>query len=53
MSDLITRNLERIEQNHNPALPLDGDLTLPFYDGLSLVNLPGTVTRLLDAPAFG
>ncbi len=53
MSDLIAKTLDRIDQNHNPELPLDGDLILPFYDGLSLVNLPGTVARLLDAPAFG
>jgi predicted AlkP superfamily pyrophosphatase or phosphodiesterase len=53
MSDLITRTLKRIDEHHNPELPLDGDLTLPYYDGLSLANLPGTVTQLLGAPAFG
>jgi len=53
MNDLITRTLNRIDEHHNPDLPLDGDLTLPFYDGLSLANLPGTVTQLLGAPAFG
>ncbi len=53
MTDLEKQNLPRIEQHRNPDLPLDGDLTLPFYDGLSLVNIPGTITRLLGAPAFG
>ncbi len=53
MSDLITRTLNRIDEHHNLELPLDGDLTLPFYDGLSLANLPGTVTQLLGAPSFG
>ena len=53
MTDLETQNLTRIEQNKNADLPLDGDLTLPYYDGLSLVNIPGTITELLGAPAFG
>jgi len=26
---------------------------MPYYDGLSLVNIPGTITQLLGAPAFG
>ena len=53
MSDLITRTLNRIDDHQNLELPLDGDLTLPYYDGLSLANLAGTVTQLLGAPAFG
>ena len=53
MSDLVTRTLNPIDEHHNLELPLDGDLTLPFYDGLSLVNLAGTVTQLLGAPDFG
>ncbi|QRN83144.1 alkaline phosphatase family protein [Chloroflexota bacterium] len=53
MSDLITRTLNRIDEHRNLELPLDGDLTLPFYEGLSLANLPGTMTQLLGAPHFG
>jgi hypothetical protein len=53
MSDLISSTLNRIETHQHPDLPLDGDLTLPYYDGLSLVNLAGTVTKMLGAPAFG
>ena len=53
MSDLITRTLNRIDDHQNLELPLDGDLTLPYYDGLSLANLAGTVAQLLGAPAFG
>lgn len=53
MTDLVLQALSRIEQHRNEDLPLDSDQVLPFYDGLSLVNIPGTVTELLGAPAFG
>jgi hypothetical protein len=53
MTGLETQNLSRIDQHKNPKLPLDGDLTLPYNDGLSLVNIPRTITDLLGAPAFG
>ncbi len=53
MSDLEVKNLSRITLNRNPDLPLDGDLTLPYYDGMSLVNIPGTIAELVGAPAFG
>jgi hypothetical protein len=53
MTGLEMQNLSRIEQHRNPDLPLDGDLTLPYYDGLSLANIPGTITELLGVPAFG
>ncbi len=53
MTDLVTRNLGRIKQQHNDRLHLDENMLLPYYDGLSLVNIPGTVAELLGAPAFG
>lgn len=53
MTDLSAQILPKIKQQRIEAVPLSGDLTLPYYDGLSLVNIPGTVARLLDAPEFG
>lgn len=53
MTDLSSRMLSKIEEHRITALPFLEDLTMPFYDGLSLVNIPGTITRLLDVPDFG
>jgi len=53
MTDLTSINLSRIAAGTMEGLPQDGDLTLPFYDGLSLTNLPHTMTHLLGVPGFG
>ncbi|MDY6874296.1 MAG: alkaline phosphatase family protein [Chloroflexota bacterium] len=53
MTDIVTQNLDRIRHQENDRLHLDETMTLPFYDGLSLANIPGTITELLGAPAFG
>jgi len=53
MTDLSSQILPRIQNHAINGLPLSGDLTAPYYEGLSLVNIPGTVTHLLDAPDFG
>ena len=43
----------RITENQKSNLPLTDEMVLPYYEGLSLVNLPGTITQLLGAPDFG
>jgi len=53
MTDLSPEILSRIDQHQLDTLPIGGDMTLPFYEGLSLVNIPGTITRLLGASDFG
>jgi len=53
MTDLSSQILPRLEAHKIDPLPLNDDLLLPFYEGLSLVNIPGTVAHLLDAPDFG
>lgn len=53
MPDLSSQILPKIVNNRIDDLPLGDDLIMPFYDGLSLVNIPGTITQLLDAPDFG
>jgi len=53
MTDLTAHMMPRIIDHHIQGLPLVDDLVMPYYEGLSLVNLPGTVVHLLDAPAFG
>lgn len=53
MPDLSSQVLSRIKDHRIDRLPLGKDLMLPFYEGLSLVNVPGTITRLLDVPDFG
>ena len=53
MPDLSSQILPRIVNNRIDDLPLGDDFIMPFYDGLSLVNIPGSITQLLDAPGFG
>ncbi len=51
--NLSSRVLSRLMKHQIDTLPLGEELTLPFYDGLSLVNIPSTIAQLLDAPGFG
>jgi hypothetical protein len=53
MSDFTQEILSRINEHRTGNLGLEDDFVQPFYNGLSLVNIPGTVTRLLDAGDFG
>lgn len=53
MPDLTSQVLPRIKNQRIQGVPQADDLVMPCYEGLSLVNLPGTVTKLLDVPAFG
>lgn len=53
MTDLSAQVLAKIKAHRIEAIPLEDDMTLPFYDGLSLVNVPGTISNLLGAPGFG
>lgn len=53
MTELASRILTRIKNQYIPTLPLDNEMVLPNYGGLSLANIPCTVSHLLDAPDFG
>lgn len=53
MPDLSSQILPKIYDHKIGGLPLEGDFIFPHYDGLSLVNIPGTITKLLGAPDFG
>ncbi len=53
MPDLRSQIFPRIKQHTLGGLPLGDEFIMPYYDGLSLVNIPGTITQLLGAPAFG
>ena len=53
MTAFEQRIIARITKNRRSALPLTDEMVLPNYEGLSLVNLPATVTQILGAPDFG
>lgn len=53
MADLSSNVLTMINQHHFDTLSFDADITVPYYDGLSLVNIPCSITRLLSIPDFG
>lgn len=53
MTALIEENLSKIMAYRLPGLPGGEDLVMPYYEGLSLVNLPGSITRLMSVPDFG
>lgn len=53
MTDLTSHIMPEILNNHLPGLPFGDELVMPYYQGLSLVNLPATFTRLLGLPGFG
>lgn len=52
MPDLTAQILPRIIDHRFQGLPHGDNLVMPNYEGLSLVNLPATVTRLLGVPEF-
>lgn len=53
MTDLSMQLLPRIMDHQFAAVPPSEDFVLPAYDGLSLVNIPGTIANLLGVPDFG
>lgn len=53
MTDLSSQILSRIMENQGKLLPHDAGLVLPYYDRLSLTNLPATISHLLGTPSFG
>lgn len=53
MSDLTPQVMPKLLSQKISGLPLGDDLVFPFYEGFSLVNLPATITQLLDVPRFG
>jgi len=53
MPDLSPQILPRLAKHQIESLPLEGDMRLPFYDGLSLVNIPCTIAHLFNTPDFG
>ena len=52
MSDLTQQLIERIRANKLPELQLEDDCIHPAYDGLSILNLPGSLAKWFDAPAL-
>jgi hypothetical protein len=53
MPDISSQAESAIENHRVEGLPLGVSLTMPHYEGLSLVNLPGTIAQLLEVPPFG
>jgi len=53
MKELSSQILKKIKNQYIPSLPLDNDMVLPNYEGLSLANIPCTIANLLNVPDFG
>ena len=53
MTEYFNKILEKIQNHKLHQLEVGDDLIMPYYDGLSLVNIPGTISHLLSAPRFG
>lgn len=53
MPDLTSQIIPELMDHRFLGSPLGSDQVMPYYGGYSLVNLPATVTRLLDVPDFG
>ncbi len=53
MADLAHEIKSQIIQHRTGSLDLGDGMVHPYYDGFSLVNIPGTVAHLLDAGDFG
>ena len=53
MPDLTTQILPEILDHRLPGLTCGDGLVMPYYQGLSLLNLSSTISHLLDLPGFG
>lgn len=53
MPDLTSQILPELMDHRIQGLPLGSELVMPHYGGYSLVNLPATITHLLNVPDFG
>ncbi len=53
MQDLIPDILPRLQAHRIPGLSLEGDFLFPSYDGYSLLNIPGGICQLMNAPLVG
>jgi predicted AlkP superfamily pyrophosphatase or phosphodiesterase len=53
MPDLTPQILPRLQAHRLPGLDLGEGTIYPNYDGLSILNLPDSVCRLLGAPGMG
>jgi len=53
MSDLTPKLLTDLENHHLPGLDLGTDLIYPKYDDQSILNIPSSICRWLDAPDLG
>ncbi len=53
MTDYSKPMLAKLQQHRLPDCALNHEFIHPYYEGLSLVNIPGTVARCLGAPPFG
>jgi len=51
--DLVSEQIERLQEYRLPGLELGGDFLYPAYHGRSILNIPATVCRLLDVPEIG
>jgi hypothetical protein len=53
MPDLTSEMLPRLQNHRLPGLELGDDVIYPHYADQSILNLPGSVCRLLEIPEFG
>ena len=53
MQRISLDNLDRIKNGKRYDLPINNQMIFPYYEGLSLVNIPGSIAKLLGTPAFG
>ena len=53
MLDLIPELLPKIQAYRLPDLDLGDGFIYPYYDGLSILNLPTSVCKLLGVPLLG
>ena len=52
MKDVSNSVLDLIKNQVIPDLPLSADFILPYYDGLSILNIPASVGSLLGVTGF-
>jgi hypothetical protein len=53
MQNLIPNAIKQIEKTHTPDIELGKDAIHPAYDGLSILNVPSSVSAWLGAGPFG